>query len=42
MKRTKVGMAQAKDKGQAKGIKVGTPKLGIELRQQIAKRAAKG
>jgi DNA invertase Pin-like site-specific DNA recombinase len=36
--RTKAGMARAK----AKGMKIGTPKLGIELRQQIAKRAAKG
>jgi len=31
-------MARAK----AKGIKIGRPRLGIELRQKIAKRAAKG
>jgi DNA invertase Pin-like site-specific DNA recombinase len=36
--RTKAGMARAK----AKGIKIGRPKLGIELRQKIAARAAKG
>lgn len=36
--RTKAGMARAK----AKGIKIGRPKLGIELRHQIARRAAKG
>jgi DNA invertase Pin-like site-specific DNA recombinase len=36
--RTKAGMARAK----AKGIKVGRPKIGIEVRQQIAKRAATG
>jgi DNA invertase Pin-like site-specific DNA recombinase len=36
--RTKAGMARAK----AKGIKVGRAKIGIEVRQQIAKRAAKG
>ena len=36
--RTKAGMARAR----AKGIKIGRPKLGIELRQQIAKRTAKG
>ncbi len=36
--RTKAGMARAK----AKGIRVGRPRLGIEVRQQIAKRAAKG
>ena len=36
--RTKAGMARAK----AKGIRVGRPKLGIELRQKIAQRAAKG
>jgi DNA invertase Pin-like site-specific DNA recombinase len=36
--RTKAGMARAK----AKGIKVGRPKLGIEIRQTIAQRAAKG
>jgi DNA invertase Pin-like site-specific DNA recombinase len=36
--RTKAGMARAK----AKGIKIGRPKLGFDLRQQIANRAAKG
>jgi DNA invertase Pin-like site-specific DNA recombinase len=36
--RTKAGMARAK----AKGIKIGRPKLGFELRQRIAERAAKG
>ena len=36
--RTKAGMARAR----AKGVKVGRPRLGIELRQKIAKRAAKG
>ena len=36
--RTKAGMARAK----AKGAKIGRPRLGIELRQKIAKRAAKG
>jgi DNA invertase Pin-like site-specific DNA recombinase len=36
--RTKAGTARAK----AKGIKVGRPKLGLELRQMIARRAAKG
>jgi DNA invertase Pin-like site-specific DNA recombinase len=36
--RTRAGMARAK----AKGIKVGRPKLGLELRQKIAQRAAKG
>jgi DNA invertase Pin-like site-specific DNA recombinase len=36
--RTKAGMARAK----AKGIKIGRPKLGLELRQKIAQRAAKG
>ncbi len=36
--RTKAGMARAK----AKGIKVGRPKIGIEVRQKIAQRAAKG
>jgi DNA invertase Pin-like site-specific DNA recombinase len=36
--RTKAGMARAK----AKGIRIGRPKLGIELRQKIAQRAAKG
>jgi DNA invertase Pin-like site-specific DNA recombinase len=36
--RTKAGMARAK----AKGIKIGRPRLPIEMRQQIAKRAALG
>ena len=36
--RTKAGMARAK----AKGIRVGRPRLAVEIRQQIAKRAAKG
>ena len=36
--RTKAGMARAK----AKGIKIGRPKLGIELRRKIAQRATKG
>jgi DNA invertase Pin-like site-specific DNA recombinase len=36
--RTRAGMARAK----AKGIRVGRPKLGLELRQKIAQRAAKG
>jgi DNA invertase Pin-like site-specific DNA recombinase len=36
--RTKAGMAPAK----AKGIKIGRPRLSIELRETIAKRAAKG
>jgi DNA invertase Pin-like site-specific DNA recombinase len=36
--RTKAGMARAK----AKGIRIGRPKLGIELRQKIAEHAAKG
>jgi DNA invertase Pin-like site-specific DNA recombinase len=36
--RTKAGMARAK----AKGIKIGRPRLGIELRQKIVQRAAKG
>ena len=36
--RTKAGMARAK----AKGIKIGRPRLGIEVRQQIARRVAKG
>ena len=31
-------MARAK----AKGVKIGRPKLGIEIRQKIAQRAAKG
>jgi DNA invertase Pin-like site-specific DNA recombinase len=36
--RTKSGMARAK----AKGIKIGRPKIGLELRQKIARRAADG
>jgi DNA invertase Pin-like site-specific DNA recombinase len=36
--RTKAGMARAK----AKGIKIGRPRLGIEARQKIALRAARG
>jgi len=36
--RTRAGMARAK----AKGIKIGRPKLGIEIRQKIAQRAKKG
>ena len=36
--RTKAGMVRAK----AKGIRVGRPRLGIELRQQIAERVARG
>jgi DNA invertase Pin-like site-specific DNA recombinase len=36
--RTKAGMARAK----AKGIKIGRPRLGVELRQKIAQRTAKG
>ncbi len=36
--RTKAGMARAK----AKGVRIGRPKLGIELRQKIAQRAAEG
>jgi DNA invertase Pin-like site-specific DNA recombinase len=36
--RTKAGMARA----QARGIRIGRPKLGLELRQKIAQRAAKG
>ena len=36
--RTKAGMARAR----AKGVKIGRPRLGIEVRQKIAKRAAKG
>jgi len=36
--RTKAGMARAR----AKGVKIGRPKLGIELRRDIAQRAAKG
>ena len=36
--RTKAGMARAK----AKGSKIGRPRLGIELRQNIAERARKG
>jgi DNA invertase Pin-like site-specific DNA recombinase len=36
--RTRAGMARAK----AKGTKIGRPKLGIELRHEIAHRAATG
>jgi DNA invertase Pin-like site-specific DNA recombinase len=36
--RTKAGMARAA----AKGVRIGRPKLGAELRQKIAQRAAKG
>ena len=36
--RTKAGMARA----MAKGIKIGRPRLGVEIRQKIAQRAAKG
>jgi DNA invertase Pin-like site-specific DNA recombinase len=36
--RTKAGMARAK----TKGVKVGRPRLGIDIRQKIAQRAAKG
>jgi DNA invertase Pin-like site-specific DNA recombinase len=36
--RTKAGMARAR----AKGIRIGRPKIGFELRQRIAERAAKG
>jgi DNA invertase Pin-like site-specific DNA recombinase len=36
--RTKAGMARAR----AKGIKIGRPKLGLDLRQKIVRRAAKG
>ena len=36
--RTKAGMARAK----ANGIKIGRPKLGIEIRQKIMQRAKKG
>src|SRR6516165_988865 len=36
--RTRAGMARA----QANGIRIGRPKLGLELRQKIAERAAKG
>jgi DNA invertase Pin-like site-specific DNA recombinase len=36
--RTKAGMARAK----SRGIKIGRPRLGIEVRQKIAQRAAKG
>jgi DNA invertase Pin-like site-specific DNA recombinase len=36
--RTKAGMARAK----AKGIRIGRPKLDVELRQKIAQRAARG
>jgi DNA invertase Pin-like site-specific DNA recombinase len=36
--RTRAGMARAK----AKGMRIGRPKLGLDLRQKIAQRAAKG
>ena len=36
--RTKAGMARAK----SKGIKIGRPRLAVEIRQRIAQRAAKG
>ena len=36
--RTKAGMARAR----AKGVRIGRPKLGLELRQVIARRAARG
>jgi DNA invertase Pin-like site-specific DNA recombinase len=36
--RTKAGLTRAR----AKGIRIGRPSLGIELRQKIARRAAKG
>jgi DNA invertase Pin-like site-specific DNA recombinase len=36
--RTKAGMARAR----AKGVRIGRPKLELELRQKIARRAAKG
>ena len=36
--RTKAGM----DRARAKGVKIGRPRLGIEIRQKIALRAAKG
>jgi DNA invertase Pin-like site-specific DNA recombinase len=36
--RTKAGMARAR----ANGIKIGRPKIGIELRHEIARRAARG
>jgi DNA invertase Pin-like site-specific DNA recombinase len=36
--RTKAGMARAK----AKGIKIGRPKIGFELRRKIAELVAKG
>jgi DNA invertase Pin-like site-specific DNA recombinase len=36
--RTKAGMVRAK----AKGIKIGRPRLAVEIRQQIARRAAEG
>ena len=36
--RTKAGMARAK----AKGVRIGRPRLGLELRQKIAERGAKG
>jgi DNA invertase Pin-like site-specific DNA recombinase len=36
--RTKAGVARAR----AKGVRIGRPKLGLDLRQKIAQRAAKG
>jgi DNA invertase Pin-like site-specific DNA recombinase len=36
--RTRAGMARAR----AKGVKIGRPRLPVEIRQQIARRAAKG
>jgi DNA invertase Pin-like site-specific DNA recombinase len=36
--RTKAGMARAK----AKGIRIGRPRLAIEIRQKIVQRAPKG
>jgi DNA invertase Pin-like site-specific DNA recombinase len=36
--RTKAGMARAK----AKGIKIGRPRLAVEIRQQIVRLAARG
>ena len=36
--RTRAGMARAK----AKGVKIGRPKIGFEIRRVIAERAAKG
>jgi putative DNA-invertase from lambdoid prophage Rac len=36
--RTKAGMARAR----AQGVKIGRPRIGIEIRQRIVQRAAKG